>query len=351
LRRHGGEEPGRVDEDEGEGGPRFSVARRVQRGGSGSGPWRVMRRGLRARVKERLRRARCAEEAWTRIERERGRQRQIPCLTRLGSMRSSARTPRRPRPSFLPSFSLSSRLFSSVAVLSYSFGGLSVFLSLCLSSCPSLRFSFSVSLFSCPSLGRSFSRVSSSVLSCRAADADAGASGIAAIVGAATHCLHLLPFHLSPLRPSVPPPSLPFSKSSVVGRRRNAHAVNRTAQRVQFASPTHPSHPPTNRLPSALHPPLFAASSSTPRSSLATLPLRPSSTGYDIPHTRRHTHTHIHTHPHTHTYICLSPHARIPNVRSNTHVSALSSGRLAASPLSFLFSFPILLPPTSLGLS
>lgn len=192
--------------------------------------------------------------------------------------------------SFLPSFLLSSRLFSSVAVLSYSFGGLSVFLPLRLSSCPSLRFSFSVSLFSCPSLSRSFSRVSSSVLSCRAADADAGASGIAATVGAAT--LLLPPFHPSPLRPSVPPPSLPFSKSSVVGRRRNAHAVNRTAQRVQSASPTHPNHPPTNRLPSTLHPPLFAASSSTPRSSLATLPLRPSSTGYDIPHTRRHTHAH-----------------------------------------------------------
>lgn len=80
------------------------------KGGSGGGPWRVMRRGLRAGAKEkeeeRLRRARCAEEAWARIERERGRQRQIPCLTRLGSMRSSARTPRRPRPSFLPSFSL-----------------------------------------------------------------------------------------------------------------------------------------------------------------------------------------------------------------------------------------------------
>lgn len=106
--------------------------------------------------------------------------------------------------SFLPSFLLSSRLFSSVAILSYSFGGLSVFPSLCPSSCP-LRFSFSVSLFSCPSLSRSFSRVSSSVLSCRAADADAGASGIAATVGAATHTLHL---------PTVPPiaPS-PFSPS------------------------------------------------------------------------------------------------------------------------------------------
>lgn len=45
---------------------------------------------------------------------ERERREQIPCLTRLGSMRSSARTPRRPRPSFLPSFSL---LFSSLRLL------------------------------------------------------------------------------------------------------------------------------------------------------------------------------------------------------------------------------------------
>lgn len=48
--------------------------------------------------------------------------------------------------SFLPSFLLSSRLFSSVAILSYSFGGLSVFLS------PSLSLPvLSVSLSPCPS--------------------------------------------------------------------------------------------------------------------------------------------------------------------------------------------------------
>lgn len=254
----------------------------------------MMRRGLRAGAKEkeeeRLRRARCAEEAWARIERERGRQRQIPCLTRLGSMRSSARTPRRPRPSFLPSFSLLGSSLPSPSYLTRSVVSSSSFLSV--SPCP-LRFSFSMSLFSCPSLSRSFSRVSSSVLSCRAADADAGASSIAATVGAATHTLHLPPFHPSPLRPSVPSPSLPFSKSSVVGRRRNAHAVNRTAQRVQSASPTHPNHPPTNRLPSTLHPPLFAASSSTPRSSLACLfdPL-PLVTTY---RTHAGTHTHLYT--------------------------------------------------------
>lgn len=49
--------------------------------------------------------------------------------------------------SFLPSFLLSSRLFSSVAVLSYSFGRLSVFLSRCLS----LPVLLSVSLSPCPS--------------------------------------------------------------------------------------------------------------------------------------------------------------------------------------------------------
>lgn len=125
--------------------------------------------------------------------------------------------------SFLPSFLLSSRLFSSVAVLSYSFGGLSVFLSLRLSSCPPLRFSFSVSLFSCPSLSRSFSRVSSSVLSCRAADADAGASSIAATVGAATHTLHLPPFH-----PSPPSPFSPSVLSTLFEKQRRWPSEQRT---------------------------------------------------------------------------------------------------------------------------
>lgn len=102
------------------------------KGGSGGGPWRVMRRGLRAGAKEkeeeRLRRARCArrKQAWARIERERGRQRQIPCLTRLGSMRSSARTPRRPRPSFLPSFSLLGSSLPSPSYLTRSVVSLSL---------------------------------------------------------------------------------------------------------------------------------------------------------------------------------------------------------------------------------
>lgn len=107
-----------------------------------------MRRGLRAGAKEkeeeRLRRARCAEEAWARIERERGRQRQIPCLTRLGSMRSSARTPRRPRPSFLPSFSLLGSSLPSPSYLTRSVVSPSSFLSV---SLPVL----SVSLSPCPS--------------------------------------------------------------------------------------------------------------------------------------------------------------------------------------------------------
>lgn len=115
-----------------------------------------MRRGLRAGAKEkeeeRLRRARCAEEAWARIERERGRQRQIPCLTRLGSMRSSARTPRRPRPSFLPSFSLlgsslpsPSYLTRSVVSPSSSLSvSLPVLLSVSLSPCPSFPVPLSV---------------------------------------------------------------------------------------------------------------------------------------------------------------------------------------------------------------
>lgn len=106
-----------------------------------------MRRGLRAGVKEkeeeRLRRARCAEEVWARIERERGRQRQIPCLTRLGSMRSSARTPRRPRPSFLPSL-FSALLFRRRPILLVRW-------SLRLRFSLSLFLSFSVSLSPCPS--------------------------------------------------------------------------------------------------------------------------------------------------------------------------------------------------------
>lgn len=73
-----------------------------------------------------------AEETWARIERERGRRRQIPCLTRLGSMRSSARTPRRPRPSFLPSFSLLCSSLPPPAYLTRS--AISFFLSLSASS-------------------------------------------------------------------------------------------------------------------------------------------------------------------------------------------------------------------------
>lgn len=98
-------------------------------------------RAARAGVKEeeRLRRARCAEEAWARIERERGRQRQIPCLTRLGSMRSSARTPRRPRPSFLPSL-FSALLFRRRPILL-------VLWSLRLPFSPSLFLPFSPFLF------------------------------------------------------------------------------------------------------------------------------------------------------------------------------------------------------------
>lgn len=129
-------------------------------------------------------------------------------MTRLGSMRSSARTPRRPRPSFLPSFLLSSLLFASAVRLSYSFGNLPLSLS---ASSPFLQSLFLlVSLF--PSLfvplflsfplGCSFPRVSSSVLSRRAADADAGASGIAATVSAATHTLHFPSLRISPRFPS-----------------------------------------------------------------------------------------------------------------------------------------------------
>lgn len=185
------------------------------------------------------------------------------------------------------------------------------------------------------------------MLSCRAADADAGASGIAATVGAATHTLPVpfpthCPFALRSLRPLYP-----FRKAASLAV--GATHTPLTALHNACNPPHPPSHPPTNRLPFALHPPLFAASSSTPRSSLATLPLRPSSTGYDIPHTRSHTHIY--------TYISLPFPARTytQSVPSNTHVSALSSGRFAASPLSlplsFLFSFPISFPPTPLGLS
>lgn len=104
---------------------------------------RAVRAGARERERERLRRARCAEGAWARIERERGRQRQIPCLTRLGSMRSSARTPRRPRPSFLPSFSLLRSSLPSPCYLTLSFShSVSVFLY----SCLSFRLPFTLSL-------------------------------------------------------------------------------------------------------------------------------------------------------------------------------------------------------------
>lgn len=108
----------------------------------------------------------------------------------------NAETPASFLPSFLPSL-FSSLLCSSLPPPSY-LTRLVVSLSL------SLSLSLPVSLAPCPSLSRSFSRVSSSVLSRRAADADAGASGIAATVGGATtHTLHLFPFHPSPFSLSI----------------------------------------------------------------------------------------------------------------------------------------------------
>lgn len=282
------------------------------KGGSAGGPWRVMRRGLlgpcargRERERERLRRARCAEGAWARIERERGRQRQIPCLTRLGSMRSSARTPRRPRPSFLPSFSLLRSSLPSPCYLTLSFSySVSVFLYSCLSFRLPFTLSLSLPLFFVvlrvplfPSLSlffsrsRSFSRVSSSVLSRRAADADAGASGIAATVGAAAHPSPSTPVPPSPLRPSAP--LYPFRKAAslAVGTTHTPltalHNACNPPHPLQPAQPTrrptdcHPSPPPATLRPPP-HGPLL------PRCLFDPLPL--------VTTHRVHTHTHVFTH-------------------------------------------------------
>lgn len=220
--------------------------------GCGGGPWRVMRRGLlgaaRARAggqerggERKRKRAAATEGAWARIERERGRQRQIPCLTRLGSMRSSARTPRRPRvlPSFLPSFSLLCSSLPSPFYLTHSV--VSPFLypslaSLSLSLCPFLflrvsLFSYHPPLSLSISLTRSFSRVSSSVLSRRAADADAGASGIATTVGAVTPPPSLPPCPRPPLNPSpfgLPPHLLSLSLSTLFEKQRRWPSAQRT---------------------------------------------------------------------------------------------------------------------------
>lgn len=90
----------------------------------------------------------------------------------------------------------------------------------------------------------------------RAADADADASASyrrSSLTHPLTLLLLLLLLLSSPNVISSTATSsyfaLPFSKSSVVGRRRNAHAVNRTAQRVQSASPPtdHPATPSVAR--------------------------------------------------------------------------------------------------------
>lgn len=250
------------------------------------------RGGVSERGRAAVRRARCAEEAWARIERERGRQRQIPCLTRLGSMRSSARTPRRPRPSFLPSFSLLGSSLPSPSYLTRSVVSPSL---LCY---PPLRFSFSVSLFSCPSLSRSFPRVSSSVLSCRAADADAGASGIAATVGAATHpLLHLpprsthRPFALRSLRPLHP-----FRKAAslAVGATHTPLTALHNA-----CNPPHPPIPTTHR-PTDYHPP--SARRSSPLLVLHPTVLSCHAASSTLFHWLRHT---AHTQAHTYTHMRL----------------------------------------------
>lgn len=124
--------------------PMESDEERAARAARESGGWRKREES------ERLRRARCAEGVWARIERERGRQRQIPCLTRLGSMRSSARTPRRPRPSFLPSFSLLRSSLPSPCYLTLSpFLAPCPHLSLPLCPCPVRPVSLSLSLSRC----------------------------------------------------------------------------------------------------------------------------------------------------------------------------------------------------------
>lgn len=187
----------------------------------------------------------------------------------------NAETPASFLPSFLPS------LFSSLRLLpSY------------------LSYSFSVSL-SCP--------VSSSVLSSFVL-LTLMLMLLLATVGAANPptlpsahhllCRHILLvlrrlFHLPTSSSTSSSFALPFSKSSVVGRRRNAHAVNRTAQRVQSASPPTnlPATLPTLCVPSSLTHGLLVAPLSVcvaPRRLFDPLP----------PVT-----THVHARPNTCSYI------------------------------------------------
>lgn len=219
------------------------------------------------------------------------------------------------------------------------------------------------------------------MLSRRAADADAGASGIAATVGAAAHPSPSTPVPPSPLRPSAP--LYPFRKAAslAVGATHTPltalHNACNPPHPLQPAQPTrrptdcHPSPPPATLRPPP-HGPLL------PRCLFDPLPLVTTHRVHThthvfthASHARTHTHTHTYIHTHVHdarTYTRLSLHARIPSVRSNTHVSALSSGRLASPRLAttpylavsftlslslscslFLSYFPLRLP--SLGLS
>lgn len=184
------------------------------------------------------------------------------------------------------------------------------------------------------------------MLSRRAADADAGASGIAATVGAATHTLHLFPFHPSPF--SLSNPLYPFRKAASLAV--GATHTPLTALHNACNPPHPPTHPDHLLRPTDCHPP------STRRSS----PPRPPPHGPLLPRclfdplplvTTYRIHARIYTHIYIYIHTCLSPctHVYLAYQVTRTYLlfPTVASSPLLSPLLSrFLFSFPILLPST-----